>query len=519
MPSCLTLLFPAWFVCAWIVSLASLGAEDPSGISLEVSRRLEAQGRTVVCVELVDPSLKEDSLQVRCRKYARSQELLLKTLLAGDCHLRYRYRYSPVVVLELTQPSALLRLKKAAGVKKVELDLEGRGGLLQSLQLTRANSVHQAGVEGGGTVAVVLDTGIDADNDNFEGAGKATRLVYRQHLDDNAYSDPDMWYSRPGIGTNDPSRYQPAIAETENPLPRSEEEGTLVEQASKAETRRVTADEAEDAPPFAVFFVHPTSYIPTNMDKDIQWNARLGDKETEDRATLFLRGLASPFNRAAEIWSPKYRQATVGAFITDKPEAEQAIDAAYRDVEQAFDYFLESVDEDRPIVLAGHSQGSLHLLRLLRERVKGRPLENRIAAVYAIGVFFAVVHMSSDYFAHKAPAEATWRRRHPLLRLVFRGLKNVAGGGLVLLGLAMLVLPEILVAVLEGIESPVMVLAGVKVAFVAFARSELIDAVSLAAAIHVIAAKAVTIGKNERTETVPLPVLESTDVFATVWVS
>ena len=177
MPSCLTLLFPAWFVCAWIVSLASLGAEDPSGISLEVSRRLEAQGRTVVCVELLDPSLKEDSLQVRCRKYARSQELLLKTLLAGDCHLRYRYRYSPVVVLELTDPSALLRLKKAAGVKKVELDLEGRGGLLQSLQLTRANSVHQAGVEGGGTVAAVLDTGIDADNDNFEGA-----VIHQYHF-------------------------------------------------------------------------------------------------------------------------------------------------------------------------------------------------------------------------------------------------------------------------------------------------------------------------------------------------
>lgn len=64
-----------------------------------------------------------------------------------------------------------------------------------------------------------------------------------------------------------------------------------------------------------------------------------------------------------------------------------------------------------------------------------------LAVVYAVSVFFAVIHMSSDYFAHKAPAEASWRRRHPLLRLLFRGLKNVAGGGLVLLGLAMLVLP------------------------------------------------------------------------------
>ena len=64
-----------------------------------------------------------------------------------------------------------------------------------------------------------------------------------------------------------------------------------------------------------------------------------------------------------------------------------------------------------------------------------------LAVVYAVGVFFAIIHMSSDYFAHKSPAKATWRRRHPLLRLVFRGLKNVAGGGLILLGLAMLVLP------------------------------------------------------------------------------
>ena len=49
-------------------------------------------------------------------------------------------------------------------------------------------------------------------------------------------------------------------------------------------------------------------------------------EEAESRANLFLRGLASPFNRAAEIWAPKYRQAHVGAFVTDKPEAEQAID-------------------------------------------------------------------------------------------------------------------------------------------------------------------------------------------------
>ncbi|MBB3033208.1 DUF3089 domain-containing protein [Alteriqipengyuania lutimaris] len=213
-----------------------------------------------------------------------------------------------------------------------------------------------------------------------------TEFVEQDPLEDNAYNDPDMWYSRPGIGTNDPSRYQPAIAETQNPLPRSEDEGTLVEQASEAGSHRASSEDIKDAPPFAVFFVHPTSYIPTRFDGgEVNWNADFGNEEAEARADLFLRGLASPFNQAAEIWAPKYRQAHVGAFVTARPDGQRSIDSAYRDVAQAFDYFLESVDEDRPIVLAGHSQGSLHLLRLLRERVKGRDLENRIAAVYAVG--------------------------------------------------------------------------------------------------------------------------------------
>jgi hypothetical protein len=64
-----------------------------------------------------------------------------------------------------------------------------------------------------------------------------------------------------------------------------------------------------------------------------------------------------------------------------------------------------------------------------------------LSMVYAVGVLFAVAHMSSDYFSQKAPGDTTWRRRHPLLRLLLRVIKNITGGGLVLLGLIMLVLP------------------------------------------------------------------------------
>jgi hypothetical protein len=181
-------------------------------------------------------------------------------------------------------------------------------------------------------------------------------------LEANAYEDPALWYSRPGIGVSDPARWQPAYAK----------ESTLLPASANSPT-----------PPFAVFFVHPTSYLNRSS-----WNAPLadgGDPEAERIARIYLRGMASPFNAASEIWAPRYRQATMGAFLTDAPEGKQAIDAAYADVREAFSYFLASVDPKTPIVLAGHSQGALHLKRLLAEDVRGTPLAERLVAAYVIG--------------------------------------------------------------------------------------------------------------------------------------
>ncbi len=207
----------------------------------------------------------------------------------------------------------------------------------------------------------------------------------------NAYEDPAMWFSRPGMGRRaDPARWQPpeGLAEAEDgegdPAPAPIADSTA---------------EAEAAPPFALFFVHPTSFL-----NRARWNAPLDDEASQDRARIFLRGLASPFNQASEIWAPRYRQATFGAFLTDAPEAGQAIDAAYRDIEQAFAYFLENIDANSPIVIAGHSQGALHVIRLLRQRVAGTPLERRIAAVYAVGWPISLQH---DLPALGLPACAT----------------------------------------------------------------------------------------------------------------
>jgi len=176
----------------------------------------------------------------------------------------------------------------------------------------------------------------------------------------NAYADPAMWLSRPGLAqSSDPARWRPQGA----PPPDA------------------------DAPEFAVFFVHPTSYL-----ERAHWNAPLDDAQSRTRARTFLRGLASAFSPASQIWAPRYRQATFGAYLTDKPDASRAIDVAYGDVSQAFDHFLAQLGPDTPIVLAGHSQGAHHVVRLLAERVAGTPLQARVASVYAIGWPISVAH-------------------------------------------------------------------------------------------------------------------------------
>ena len=222
-------------------------------------------------------------------------------------------------------------------------------------------------------------------------------FVEQEPLADNAYQDPAMWYSRPGIGTDDPARYQPAIAQPADDLadqepspenPAAERSVAAPDPLATTGSRRGEIVDAQDIPAFAVFFVPPTSYIQAGGD----WNATLTDANTNSRARLFLRGLASPFNRADEIWAPKYRQAAAGAFLTDRPEATRAIDAAYADVEQAFEYFAANVEPGKPIVLAGHSQGALHILRLLQEHVEGTEMRDRIAGVYAIGWPISVEH-------------------------------------------------------------------------------------------------------------------------------
>jgi hypothetical protein len=129
----------------------------------------------------------------------------------------------------------------------------------------------------------------------------------------------------------------------------------------------------------AIFYIHPTTYLATD-----RWNAPLDPGgDTGFRTDLFVQSQASAFNGVGEVWAPRYRQAAYGAFLLKSDDAHQALDFAYADVRAAFETFLNRIPKDQPIIVAGHSQGALHLLRLLAER--GAGVRNRLVAAYVVG--------------------------------------------------------------------------------------------------------------------------------------
>ncbi|MGD0192125.1 MAG: DUF3089 domain-containing protein [Rhizomicrobium sp.] len=131
-----------------------------------------------------------------------------------------------------------------------------------------------------------------------------------------------------------------------------------------------------------VFFVHPTG----EMDGG-DWNSPMNpNSQTEENTHWMMANQASVFNGCCAIYAPRYREATIITYISATPDIrKKTMDLAYGDVDRAFTYFLEHYSRGRPFIIASHSQGTFHAFRLLRERIDGTPLAQRLVAAYLIG--------------------------------------------------------------------------------------------------------------------------------------
>jgi hypothetical protein len=136
-----------------------------------------------------------------------------------------------------------------------------------------------------------------------------------------------------------------------------------------------------------VFFLHPTTY--TGSEKSHKhWNAPLNDHKLDKKTNEgTIRFQASAFNHAGRVFAPRYRQAHLHAyFTTDKKSARKAFDFAYDDIKLAFEYYLKYHHNNRPIIIASHSQGTTHAIRLIKEYFDQKPLKPKLVAAYLLGM-------------------------------------------------------------------------------------------------------------------------------------
>jgi hypothetical protein len=82
----------------------------------------------------------------------------------------------------------------------------------------------------------------------------------------------------------------------------------------------------------------------------------------------------------------------------------KALALAYQDVKSAFDYYLAVENKGRPFIIASHSQGTVHAIRLIREMVDGKPLQEQFITAYLAGW-----PVKRDTFAHLPPCDSPSR--------------------------------------------------------------------------------------------------------------
>lgn len=133
---------------------------------------------------------------------------------------------------------------------------------------------------------------------------------------------------------------------------------------------------SETGAPADVFFIHPTR----TSARDV-WNAPwdASDADAPLNAPVLLAQL-SVFNGCCRLYAPRYRQATLRG-LGEQP----VVDLAYSDVARAFRTFIAGHNDGRPFILASHSQGTAHAIRLVQAEILGTPLQDRLVAAYLIG--------------------------------------------------------------------------------------------------------------------------------------
>lgn len=154
-----------------------------------------------------------------------------------------------------------------------------------------------------------------------------------------------------------------------------------------------TEDSGKDAD---IFFVTPTVYMGT----EDSFNMSLEDDDTKSSFLGSINMEKGIYDDNARFFAPYYQQAGLNVYTIPVEEREQYLEVAYEDVKAAFEYYMENYNEERPIVLAGFSQGADMCLRLMKDYFHEEENAELLVACYAIG--WSITEDEMEQYPHLA---------------------------------------------------------------------------------------------------------------------
>lgn len=180
----------------------------------------------------------------------------------------------------------------------------------------------------------------------------------------NDYSKAETWLCRPG-------RQDACAADLTTTVVAAN--GKLTEEKWSANPKA----------PIDCFYVYPTVSNDPTPNSDM--NA--GPEERSVIQHQFAR-----FGSQCRPYAPLYRQVTLTALRANLSGRPMAPDRAlgYKDVLDAWKYYLEHDNQGRGVVLIGHSQGSGVLTQLIKNEIDGKPIQDRVVSALLLGTNVAV---------------------------------------------------------------------------------------------------------------------------------
>lgn len=142
-----------------------------------------------------------------------------------------------------------------------------------------------------------------------------------------------------------------------------------------------------------VFYVYPTVSTISFEENDSSWFADITLPEVREEANgnqRFNKMLYGEYN----FYAPYYRQMIFEAYSQPAAMLDSLAQIAAKDVNDAFQYYMENFNHGRPFFLIGHSQGSQMLIELLKNGMTEEQRQLMVAA-YCIGYHVAAEELAA----------------------------------------------------------------------------------------------------------------------------